>query len=57
MIDPSVDKQKKRNACNVHALAKGNHTYLTIIEDTIGLPIASGSQDILNACLTQASLE
>jgi hypothetical protein len=55
MIDPSVDKQKRRN---VHtALAKGNHTYPTIIEDLIGLPIASGSQDVLNACLTQASLE
>jgi hypothetical protein len=58
MIDPSVDKQKKRNACKVRtALARGSHTYLTIIEDMIGLPIAAGSQDVLNACLMQASLE
>jgi hypothetical protein len=58
MIDPSVDKQKKRNACKVHTvLAKGDHTYITIVEDTIDLPIASGSQDVLNVCLMQASLE
>jgi hypothetical protein len=43
MIDPSVDKQKKRNTCKVHtALAKSDHTYLTIVEDTIGLPLLLG---------------
>jgi hypothetical protein len=37
------------------ALAKRDDTFLTIVEDM--LPTASGSQDVLKACLTQASLE
>jgi hypothetical protein len=58
IIDPSVDKHKKQKAGKVHtALANGDHAYLTIVKDVIGLPIAAGSQDVLNACLTLASLE
>jgi hypothetical protein len=36
-------------------LAKRDDSFLTIVEDM--LPIARGSQDVLNACLTQALLE
>ncbi len=55
---PLGDKHKKWKVGKVHtALANGNHPYLTVVEDVIGLPIAAGSQDVLNACLTLASLE
>jgi hypothetical protein len=58
IIDPSVDKHEKQKAGKVRtALANGDHAYLTVVEDVIGLPIAAGSQDVLNACLTLASLE
>ena len=60
IINPLVDKHEKQKGGKVHtALANGNHAYLTVVEDVIGLPIAAGSQsqDVLNACLTLASLE
>jgi hypothetical protein len=37
------------------ALANNNETYVTIAKDM--LPTKPGSQDVLNVCLTQASLE
>jgi hypothetical protein len=56
MLDSSVDAHGRKKACTVRtALAKRDDSFLTIVEDM--LPIARGSQDVLNACLTQASLE
>ena len=56
MLDSSVDAHRCKKACTVRtALAKRDDSFLTIVEDM--LPIAHGSQDVLNACLTQASLE
>jgi hypothetical protein len=56
MLDSSVDVHRRKKACTVRtALAKRDDSFLTIVEDM--LPIARGSQDVLNACLTQASLE
>jgi hypothetical protein len=56
MLDSSVDAHGRKKACTVRtALAKRDDSFLTIVEDM--LPIASSSQDVLNACLTQASLE
>ena len=58
MLDRSVDAHGCKKVCTVRtALAKHDNSFLTlsIIEDM--LPIARGSQDVLNACLTQALLE
>jgi len=56
MLDNDSDKRSRKKACTVRtALANRDNTYLSIVEDT--LPEAAGSQDVLNACLTQASLE
>jgi hypothetical protein len=45
-----------KKACTVRtALAKSDHSFLTIVEDM--LPIARGSHKVLNACLTQTLLE
>ena len=56
MLDSSIDVHGRKKACTVRtALAKRDDTFLTIVEDM--LPTAAGSQDVLNACLTQASLE
>jgi len=58
MLDNDSDKQRRKNACTVRtALVHCDNTYLSIsiVEDT--LPEAAGSQDVLNACLMQASLE
>ena len=56
MLDSTVDAHGCKKACTVRtALAKRDDSFLTIVEDM--LPIASSSQDVLNACLTQASLE
>ncbi len=58
IIDPLFGKQEKQKVGKVHtALANGNHAYLTVVKDMIELSIAAGSQDVLNACLTLASLE
>ncbi len=55
-LDNTIDKQRQKNACTVcTALANCNYSYISIMEDT--LPDAAGSQDILNACMTQALLE
>jgi hypothetical protein len=56
MLDSSVDVHGRKKACTVRtALAKCDDTFLTIVEDM--LPTAAGSQDVLNACLTQALLK
>jgi hypothetical protein len=58
MLNRSVDVHGRKKACTVPvhtALTKRDDTFLTIVEDM--LPTAVGSQDILNACLTQALLE
>ncbi len=56
MLDNTIDKHRQKNACTVRtALANRNNSYVSIVEDT--LTNAAGSQDILNACMTQASLE
>jgi hypothetical protein len=56
MLDSSVDVHERKKACKVRtALAKRDDTFLTIVEDMF--PTDAGSQDVLNACLTQASLE
>ena len=56
MLDSSVDVHECKKACTVRTvLAKRDDTFLTIVEDM--LPNAAGLQDVLNACLTQASLE
>jgi|LakMenE18May11ns_1017448.scaffolds.fasta_scaffold9928194_2 hypothetical protein len=56
MLDSSVDVHERKKACKVRtALAKRDDSFLTIIEDM--LPTDAGSQDVLNACLMQASLE
>jgi hypothetical protein len=56
MLDSSVDVHGHKKACTVRtALAKRDNAFLTIVEDM--LPTAVGLQDVLNACLTQASLE
>jgi hypothetical protein len=56
MLDSTVDVHGLKKACTVRtALAKRDDTFLAIVEGM--LPTAAGSQDVLNACLTQASLE
>ena len=56
MLGSSVDAHGRKKACTVRtALAKHDNTFFTIAEDM--LPTAVGSQDVLNACLTQALLE
>jgi hypothetical protein len=56
MLDSSIDADGCKKACTVvTTLAKRNDSFLTIVKDM--LPIARGSQDVLNACLTQALLE
>ena len=56
MLDSSVDAHGRKKACTVRtALAKRDDSFLTIVEDMF--PIAHGTQDVLNACLTQALLE
>ena len=56
MLDSSVDVHGRKKACTVRtALAKRDDTFLTIVEDM--LPTATGSQYVLHACLTQASLD
>ena len=56
MLDNDSDKQGWKKTCTVlTALANHDSTYLSIVEDI--LLEAAGSQDVLNACLMQASLE
>ena len=50
-----AELEEERNTTKALKCEKISGSFLTIVEDM--LPIAHGSQDVLNACLTQASLE
>ena len=57
MGDMTLNKSDRTKACVVRTgLANNNETYMSIVNDMVvsGLP---ASQDVLNVCLTQASLE
>ena len=56
MTDRSITDSARKKACTVQtALANNVETYVSIIRDMI--PVAPASQDVLDVCLTQASLE
>jgi hypothetical protein len=56
MADRDLSGSTRKKAYTVRtALANNNETYVTIAKDM--LPTKPGSQDVLNVCLTQASLE
>jgi hypothetical protein len=56
MTDRSITDSARKKACTVRtALANNVETYVSIIRDMI--PVAPASQDVLDVCLTQASLE
>ena len=56
MTDRSITDSARKKACTVRtALANNVETYVSIVRDMI--PVAPASQDVLNVCLTQASLE
>jgi hypothetical protein len=54
---PTLNKSDRTKACVVRTgLATNDETYVSIVNDMVvsGMP---ASQDVLNICLTQASLE
>ena len=56
MTDKSITDSARKKACMVRtALANNVGTYVSIVRDMI--PGAPASQEILEVCLTQASLE
>jgi len=56
MADRDLSRSTRKKAYTVRtALANNDKTYVTIAKDR--LPTKPGSQDVLNVCLTQASLE
>ena len=56
MTDKSITDSARKKACTVRtALANNVETYVSIVRDMI--PGAPASQDVLEVCLTQASLE
>ena len=56
MADRDLSGSARKKAYTVRtALANNDETYVTIAKDM--LPTKPGSQDVLNVCLTQASLE
>ena len=56
MADRDLSGSTRKKAYTVRtALANNDETYVTIAKDM--LPTKPGSQDVLNVCLTQASLE
>ena len=56
MTDRSITDSARKKACTVRtALANNVETYVSIVRDMI--PVEPASQDVLNVCLTQASLE
>jgi len=55
MVDKSISESARKKACKVRtALANNVVTYVSIVKDMMP---AAGSQDVLDICLTQASLE
>ena len=60
MLDNKINKSERKKACTVRtALANHDNSYISIVEDSFPtiLRTLPSSQDVLNACLTQASLE
>ncbi len=56
MADMDLSGSTRKKAYTVRtALTNNDKTYVTIAKDM--LPTKPGSQDVLNVCLTQASLE
>ena len=56
MTDKSITDSARKKVCTVQtALANNVETYISIVRDMI--PGAPASQDVLEVCLTQASLE
>ena len=56
MIDKTLTESTQKKACTVQtALAKNDDTYVSIVKDL--LPTGPGSQDVLDVCLTQASID
>jgi hypothetical protein len=60
MLDNKINKSERKKACTVHtALANHDNFYISIVEDSFPaiLRTPPSFQDVLNACLMQASLE
>ena len=56
MTDRSITDSARKKACTVRTVLANNvETYVSIVRDMI--PVAPASQDVLDVCLTQASLE
>jgi hypothetical protein len=56
MIDKTLTESTQKKACTVQiALAKNYETYVSSVKDL--LPTRLGSQDVLDVCLTQASID
>jgi hypothetical protein len=56
MINKMLTESTRKKACTVQtALAKNDDTYVSIVKGL--LPTGPGSQDILDVCLTQASID
>ena len=56
MINKTLSASTRKKACTVRtALAKNDETYVSIVKDL--LPTKLGSQDVLDVCLTQASID
>ncbi len=56
MINKTLTESARKKACTVRtALAKNDDTYVSIVKDL--LPTGPGSQDVLDVCLTQASID
>ncbi len=56
MINKTLTESAQKKACTVQtALAKNDDTYVSIVKDL--LPTGPGSQDSLDVCLTQASID
>ncbi len=57
MTDRSITDSARKKACTVRTVLANNvETYVSIVRD-IMIPVAPASQDVLDVCLTQASLE
>jgi hypothetical protein len=56
MIDPSVPRSERNKAFVIHdRLATGNPAFVSTVVNL--MPTLLGSQDLLEACMTQVSLE
>jgi hypothetical protein len=56
MIDKMLTESARKKACTVQtALAKNDDTYVSIVKKL--LPTGPGSQDVLDVCLMQASID